>query len=301
MALSLAKRAVPSAPQLTATALDGLLGESLFPIFQGDGTDDPSVVALDASGAAVTVELVENLDHEALLRALSHAGAVGRLSRGELAARYSAGVDRFKRDLTNYLDSVPFRRPRPGSEGARLVVICAEATPEVWDAVEFLNRPDFPIKVLRADWLQAVDGREFVDVSPLVVPVRPKPALPLPDAVPPQAVATLPYATSPQFQTLAPTGFAPVLTRAARRRQQAATNPVEAPQPLPEPPPGQPTTRLSRKQLRERGELSNSGYPADVEFTGVFAQGTDAADHLSWDTTTLPVIARHNRHLNQAS
>jgi len=78
-------------------------------------------------------------------------------------------------------------------------------------------------------------------------------------------------------------------------------------------------TRLTRKQLREMGQLGNSpasqspGQPSRtplaartpianratnpnrVEFTGVFAQGTEATDYLSWDTTSLPVIARPKR------
>ena len=51
--------------------------------------------------------------------------------------------------------------------------------------------------------------------------------------------------------------------------------------------------RVSRKALREQGLL---GAPklvgVEVEITGVLARGTSATDYLSWDTTTLPVIAR---------
>ena len=79
------------------------------------------------------------------------------------------------------------------------------------------------------------------------------------------------------------------LSTVERRRQQAAIERAKAAlevadrivanynKPLP-----------TRKQLRERGLL---GQPK-VEITGVFALGTSPTDHLSWDTTSLPVIAR---------
>ena len=49
-----------------------------------------------------------------------------------------------------------------------------------------------------------------------------------------------------------------------------------------------PAALPKRKELRAQGLLG----PGKVKITGVLAQGTAPADHLSWDTTSLPIIAR---------
>jgi len=55
---------------------------------------------------------------------------------------------------------------------------------------------------------------------------------------------------------------------------------------------------VSRKTLREQGLLGGNKLPnLEVEITGVLARGTSASDFLSWDTTTLPVIARPRRDI----
>ncbi|MDR2703333.1 MAG: hypothetical protein LBB58_03200 [Cellulomonadaceae bacterium] len=159
----------PARPEEVLAALDGLVGEAVFPVVTGDGVKQPTLIALDASGVPLVVEMVGHLDHIALLRALGHAGAAGRMSRGQLAAQYQGGLGGFARDLSQFLDAVPFRRAATGNRGARLIVICADADQTVLNAVDFLNRPELPIKVLRAGALQATDGQRFIDVSPLVV------------------------------------------------------------------------------------------------------------------------------------
>ena len=150
-------------------ALDGLVGEQVFPVATGDGIQQPGLIALDASGTPMVVEIIGYLDNIALLRSLNHAGAAGRMSRGQMAANYAGGLGAFTRDLQEYLNAVPFRRAATGNRGARLVIICTDADPQVLNAIDFLNRPELPIKVLRADTLETTDGHRFIDVSPLVV------------------------------------------------------------------------------------------------------------------------------------
>lgn len=159
-------------------ALDGLMGERVFPVVAGDGAAQPTLIALDASGMPVAVEVVEFLDQSALLRALDHAGAAGRMSRGQLAASYSGGLAAFGRDLQQYLDGVPFRRVNPGNRGARLLIVCSGAQPEVLNAIDFLNRPELPIKVLLTKALEARDGIKFIDAAPLVVNPQSAPGQP---------------------------------------------------------------------------------------------------------------------------
>ena len=159
-------------------ALDGLVGERVFPVVTGDGEAQPTIIALDASGVPVAVEVVGNLDHRVLLQALNHAGAVGRMSRGQLAASYAGGLAAFGRDLQQYFETVPFRRTAPGNRGARLVIVCSDAHDEVLNAIDFLNRPELPIKVLRAKALESRDGMSFIDASPLVINPNSPPSQP---------------------------------------------------------------------------------------------------------------------------
>ncbi|ROS78841.1 hypothetical protein [Cellulomonas sp. PhB143] len=153
--------------------IDSLLGERIFPVAERSGADDPHLLAIDATGSPVVIEVVADLDESALHTALRRAGAAGRLTRGELARRYAQGPERFAADLETFFDTLPFagRRPpsvRPGS-GARLVVICSSARDDVLDAVDFVRQAGGRTTVLTAGVVHAEDGRRFVDVSPLAI------------------------------------------------------------------------------------------------------------------------------------
>ncbi|WP_278235439.1 hypothetical protein [Isoptericola sp. AK164] len=158
-----------TAHRVVDSHIDGLLGEQIFPVAQGSGPDEPHLLALDATGSPVVVELVANLDKAALTRALDHAGWAGRLTRGELAARYHGGQNAFQRDIATFYDSVPITRSQPGRSSARLIVICQEAGEDILNAVDFLRQPTMPVEVLKMGVMHGQDGRRFVDVSPLVI------------------------------------------------------------------------------------------------------------------------------------
>ncbi|MFI2102974.1 hypothetical protein ACH436_06760 [Isoptericola sp. NPDC019693] len=174
-----------SAPGVGTTAhrvvdshIDGLLGEQIFPVSPGTGPDEPHLLALDATGSPVVVELVADLDRAALTRALDHAGAAGRLTRGALAERYHGGPAAFHRDVAAFYDSVPITRSQPGRSSARLIVICQEASEEILNAVDFLRQPTMPVEVLKMGVVHSADGRRFVDVSPLVIHPASAPSAP---------------------------------------------------------------------------------------------------------------------------
>ncbi|WP_407320509.1 hypothetical protein UQW22_08585 [Isoptericola halotolerans] len=158
-----------TAHRVVDSHIDGLLGEQIFPVAQGVGPDEPHLLALDATGSPVVVELVAELDRPALTRALDHAGWAGRLTRGELASRYHGGPNAFQRDVASFYDSVPITRSQPGRSSARLIVICQEAGEEILNAVDFLRQPTMPVEVLKMGVVHSQDGRRFVDVSPLVI------------------------------------------------------------------------------------------------------------------------------------
>jgi hypothetical protein len=158
-----------TAHRVVESHIDGLLGEQIFPVSPGVGPDEPHLLALDASGAPVVVELVSRLDDAALSRALDHAGAAGRMTRGQLASLYAAGPQAFQRDVAEFYDSVPITRSAQGRPGVRLIVICQDADDDVLNAVDFLRQPSMPVEVLRLGLVHGADGRRFVDVSPLVI------------------------------------------------------------------------------------------------------------------------------------
>jgi hypothetical protein len=174
-----------TANQVVDSHIDGLLGEEVFPIAQGSGPDEPHLLALDASGSPVVVELVADLDRANLAKALDHAGAAGRLTRAELAARYSGGANSFQHDVAAFYDSVPITRTQAGKNGgpgARLIIICQNAPDEILNAVDFLRQPSMPVEVLKMGVVNSNDGRKFLDVSPLVVHLPP--GLPAPKSAP---------------------------------------------------------------------------------------------------------------------
>ncbi|MFI9488166.1 hypothetical protein ACIG47_17410 [Promicromonospora sp. NPDC052451] len=174
-----------TANQVVDSHIDGLLGEEVFPIAQGSGPDEPHLLALDASGSPVVVELVADLDRENLAKALDHAGAAGRLTRADLAARYSGGASSFQHDVAAFYDSVPITRTQAGKNGgsgARLIIICQNAPDEILNAVDFLRQPSMPVEVLKMGVVNSDDGRKFLDVSPLVVHLPP--GLPAPKSAP---------------------------------------------------------------------------------------------------------------------
>ncbi|MGO1294169.1 MAG: hypothetical protein ACTMIE_08615, partial [Cellulosimicrobium funkei] len=102
--------------------LEGLLGEQIFPVAQGTSDDEPHLLALDAAGLPVVIEVTAELTEEALTAALNHAGRAGRLTRAELAARYTGGASRFQQDVAAFYDNVPLTRSQATARatGARL-------------------------------------------------------------------------------------------------------------------------------------------------------------------------------------
>ena len=159
-----------------ADQLDTLLGENLMPLrIRSNGADEPYLLAVDASGQPVVVEVVGLLDAEAVLRALRHAGRASQMSTKDLADAYSGGADRFASHLAAYRLTVPasallstFVRG-----GARLLLVCTHVDPAVEDIVDFLLQPGWQVDVLQVR-VQDIDGQRVMDVSPIVKTPEPR-------------------------------------------------------------------------------------------------------------------------------
>jgi hypothetical protein len=156
---------------LVADHLGSLLGEQLFPVStRTQGADAPHLLAVDAAGQPVVVEVVQVLDNHALVRALRYVGAASRLSSADLARAYHGGPERFATELVAFRENIPVAVAHMAARhaGARLLLLCSEVDESVADAVEFLRRPGGHVEVLQVGVLRGADGRRYVDVSPLV-------------------------------------------------------------------------------------------------------------------------------------
>ena len=201
--------------------LDGLLGEQIFPVRQGSSVDEPHLLALDAAGLPVVIEVVAELTEETLTRAMNHAGRAGQLTRAELASRYAGGAGRFQQDVSTFYDNVPLTRSQATSRatGARLIVICSSAEDGIVDALDFLRQPGSSVSVLKLGVMHGADGRRFVDVSPLVPERRSRSTVP---AAPPRpAVGNRSAAATADFAEgvavgRALTGKLPIVTQRSR-------------------------------------------------------------------------------------
>lgn len=153
-----------------ADQLDTLLGEHLMPLRlrSAPGADEPYLLAVDASGQPVVVEVVGVLDADTVVHALRHAGRAARMSTRDLAQAYRGGADRFASHLAAFRLTVPttsllstFVRG-----GARLLLVCSHVPPGMDDVIEFLLQPGWHVDVLKVR-VQDVDGQRVVDVSPI--------------------------------------------------------------------------------------------------------------------------------------
>ena len=165
-----ATRSAPASPSMVADQLDALLGEHLMPLRVRSGdADEPHLLAVDASGEPVVVEIVALLDEDAAIRALRHAGQASRMSTADLAAAYGGGPERFAAHLAAFRLTVPstallstFVRG-----GARLLLVCSHIAPGMEDALEFLLQPGWQVDVLRAEVVGQSDGSRVVELSPV--------------------------------------------------------------------------------------------------------------------------------------
>lgn len=166
----------PASPAMVADQLDALLGEQVMPLRVRSGTaDEPHLLAVDASGNPVVVEIVAVLDEAAVVRALRYAGRAARMSARDLADAYAGGAERFASHLAAFRLTVPatsllstFVRG-----GSRLLLVCSHVAPGVVDVLDFLLQPGWQVDVLLAQVVTDAEGRRVVELSSVGRPVPP--------------------------------------------------------------------------------------------------------------------------------
>lgn len=175
------------------------LAEHLLPVRgRKPGEDAPHLLAVDASGQLVVVEVVPRLDEAACLRALRYAGRAARMSSQDVARAYRGGAERFAGDLARFQESAPASSllAPVAQSGVRLLLVCADVDPATQDLLDFLLQPRWQVDVLRITVQEGPDGRRVVDAAPVTrtpaartalapaVLVGARPARPLRDLTP---------------------------------------------------------------------------------------------------------------------
>lgn len=191
---------------MVADQLDALLGEHLMPLrARTPGSDEPYLLAVDASGQPVVVEVVAVLDEDTLMTALRHAGRAARMTTRDLAEAYSGGADRFASHLAAFRLTVPatallstFVRG-----GARLLLVCSHVSSGSADLLEFLLQPGWQVDVLRAQVVTEPDGQRVVELSPVARPTPPRRDFELPPWAEPERTDPM-FDPTPLFRSTPP-------------------------------------------------------------------------------------------------
>ena len=125
------------------------------------------LLALDASGRLVVVQVAARLTAPVLLEALDVAGQAARLTLEDLESHHPRCPDHLHASLREFFATVPpARHETPGA--VRLVIVCAKVDPALLPAVAFLRSGPGRVELLRLGLVPGRDGQRLVDVTPLV-------------------------------------------------------------------------------------------------------------------------------------
>ena len=141
-----------------------IVSRPLFPVtwrdMTGQGDEEtPRLTALDVTGQIVSVEILKELDSEALITSLSRLAEVASISWSDLAAEYPSGADGFRAGWAQFRDSMP---PAVGP-GPRLIIVAGEIAPSVRPALSILATSGVEVHLMNLR--QMSNGRLFLDVN----------------------------------------------------------------------------------------------------------------------------------------
>ena len=142
-----------------------IVSRPLFPIAWEGGTgsnsDAPRLTALDAAGQVVAVEVVEQLDADGLINALSRLADSASMSWTDLARQYPRGIEGFKEGWARFRESMPTSPPN----GPRMVLVAAKISPDVRPALDVLSSSG--VEVHEMSLRETSNGRAFLEVDPV--------------------------------------------------------------------------------------------------------------------------------------
>ncbi|MCD4557657.1 hypothetical protein [Schaalia sp. lx-100] len=143
-----------------------IVSRPLFPITWDDAVSHgdeskppPRLIALDATGQVVSVEVVQHLDSDVLISSLSRLAHTAALSWSDLAQEYPGDIEGFKSGWARFKESMP---PSAGS-GPRLVMVVASIDESVRPALDVLATSG--VEVHEMSFRQMTNGRTFLEVA----------------------------------------------------------------------------------------------------------------------------------------
>ncbi len=151
--------------------LEAFTGESLFPVARqakiaGGGV--PDILALDASGRVVVIEVKRDIDRGQLAQCLEYAGWARLTNLDEVAGLYDRrvdghkGVESFFRDWQDFTEtSTPVTiNPQP-----RLYLIARDFQGRTRSALDFLRENAVPVTVVPVTVYADQNGRRILDIE----------------------------------------------------------------------------------------------------------------------------------------
>jgi hypothetical protein len=174
--------------------LEELTGDNLFRIARQPvlPLGRPDVIALDADGRVVVIEVKRDVDRNQLAQALEYAGWARGVGLDELAKRYHGGAQAFWDD---WMEFTKTDVPRLVNAAPRLVLVARTFETRTYEALEFLLQHGVPIKLLRLAFYvdEVAGGRRFLNVEwesePEISPAGTAAAPPVAAPVPTVAVS----------------------------------------------------------------------------------------------------------------
>lgn len=140
------------------------VGEQLFRIARQARIESgiPDIIALDATGHVVVIEVKRDVDRGQMAQCLEYAGWARKTNLDELARLYHRGDETFFSDWQTFTDSTTpvMIQPKP-----RLMLVAREFHHSTQSALDFLIDNKVPVKLVTVAIYQDAAGRKFVDVS----------------------------------------------------------------------------------------------------------------------------------------
>ncbi|MBV7362985.1 hypothetical protein KRX54_00835 [Actinomycetaceae bacterium TAE3-ERU4] len=138
-----------------------ILNRPFFPvIWVGEGVKT-RLIALDASGQVVSIQVIHSLNSETMVSALAALNDVRALGWNELAELYPGGQAAFRTRLSEFRAQMPAN----ASPGPRLIVVAAEVKAGLRPAIEVLATSG--MEVNEVSLREMSNGRRFIEVTPV--------------------------------------------------------------------------------------------------------------------------------------
>jgi hypothetical protein len=144
--------------------LEELTGDNLFRVARQPvlPLGRPDVIALDAAGRIVVIEVKRDVDRHQVAQALEYAGWARGVRLDDLAEKYHGGPGSFWEDWLEFTGSAT---PVLVQQDPRLMLVARSFEPRTLQALEFLQRHRVPVKLLRVAFYLDEDRRRFLDVE----------------------------------------------------------------------------------------------------------------------------------------